>query len=75
MHLTFPYHFQFRLHERNLNVEDIKLAIRIPDFQKDSHEGRTIVRKEIAGKILEVIYLKNKHKTNEYAIITSYYIK
>lgn len=74
MHLIFSHHFQFRLHERKLNIEDIKHAILMPDFENKGHQGRVVVRKEIEGRILEVIYFKKKHKSNEYVIITAYYI-
>ena len=36
MHLHFSQHFQFRFHERNLNVEDMKSVIQSPDFKNET---------------------------------------
>lgn len=46
----------------------------MPDFENKGHQSRVVVRKVLGKRALEVIYFKKKHKTNEYVIITAYYI-
>ena len=51
MHVIFSHHFQFRMHERKINVDHIKLAIRAPDSNRKNQQGRIITQKKYEGKI------------------------
>lgn len=76
MKLLFPRHFQHRMMERGIDVDHIKRAIKTPDFTEPTFQGRILVRKEIdKDRVIEVIYYKQGFKdTNDYVIITAYYL-
>jgi len=76
MNLKITNHAQGRIHERNVNIEHIKDAIRCPDEKTDIFDNRTKVVKEVEGKTIEVIYYKDgfKDRKEEYFIITAYYL-
>lgn len=73
--LKFPNHAQDMLQYRNINVDDLKKAIRDPDFTKPLDDGRLKVCKQVGeGKAITVVYYKESTKgTNDYLIITAYY--
>ncbi len=75
--LKFTGHSQVRLQERGLQIDDIKKAIREPDFTEPTFEGRMLARKSLSnGRTIEVIYFKDGfRKSNDYFIITAYYIE
>jgi hypothetical protein len=64
------------MQERNINVQELRSAISSPDSTMRTFEGRVKVRKKLAnGKIIQVIYYKEDVRgTNDYFIITAYYI-
>lgn len=72
MKLSFSIHFQQGVFERNINIDHLKKAIREPDDSYSTFGGRTISRKSVDGRILEVVYTRGGR--NEYRIITAYYI-
>ena len=75
--LKFPSHFQDRIQERGIEIDHVRKAISAPDFTKKLFEGRVVVRKKIdAKRTIEVVYLKEKatKKTNDYLVITAYYL-
>jgi hypothetical protein len=71
MKLRFPIHFQNRMSERGIDIDHIKKAISKPDSKRNVFQGRILVSKKINGKIMEVVYYVN---SNEYIIITAYYL-
>ncbi len=74
--LKFPLHAQDRMQEREFQAKHIKLAIREPDLTKKVFEGRLKVTKKLEdGRQIVVIYFKEDFRgSNDYFIITSYYI-
>ena len=52
--------------------DHMKKAIREPDSSNSAFGGRTVSRKMVEGKLLEVVYTRGGR--NEYRIITAYYI-
>jgi len=72
MKLSFSIHFQQAVFERNISIDHLKKVIREPDASHVSFGGKTVSRKEINGKILEVVYTRGGR--NEYRIITAYYV-
>jgi len=76
MRLIFSIHFQQAIIERNISIDHLKRVIRHPDASHISFGGRTVARKAVNGKILEVVYIQGttSDTKNEYRIITSYYI-
>ncbi|OHA25848.1 MAG: hypothetical protein A3C06_03300 [Candidatus Taylorbacteria bacterium RIFCSPHIGHO2_02_FULL_46_13] len=76
MKLKFSIHFQQAIIERNINIDHLKKVIRNPDESYASFGGRSVARKAVSGKILEVVYIQGatSDTKNEYRIITAYYI-
>ncbi len=71
MKLRFTHHAQYRMDERGIGVSNIKIVLKNPDHVEDVFGGKSLARKKIDGKILEVIYMK---KQNDFVIITIYQI-
>lgn len=71
MKLRFTHHSQFRINERGISIEEIKLVIKHPDFSDTAFGDKTKVNKEIEGKILEIVYKKDG---NDIVIITAYHL-
>ena len=76
MRLKFSLHCQFRIPERGIKIDHIKKAIKEPDTKQNAFEGRIKVQKKIDGKIIKVVYFKDKFKDKkeEYIIVTAYYL-
>lgn len=76
MLLKQTVHFQTRAMERGINFDHVKKAVKEPDSKEDVLDGKTKVTKEIDGKTIEVVYLKENFKRQEETIllITAYYI-
>jgi hypothetical protein len=76
MNLKFSIHFQQAIIERNIDIDDLKKAIRNPDASHVSFGGRIVAQKKVNDKILEVVYVQSvaSNMKNEYRIITAYYI-
>ena len=74
--LRLTNHFQMRMHERDIQIEHVKKAIRSPDLKEMVFEGRTRVRKKFGSKMLVVVYWKDsfRDKKREYIISTAYYL-
>lgn len=72
MKLSFSIHFQQAIFERNISIDHLKKVIREPDSSHSAFGGRTVSRKTVEGKLLEVVY--TRRGKNEYRIITAYYI-
>ena len=72
MKLSFSIHFQQAVSERNISIDHLKKAIREPDTSRSTFGGRTVSKKKVDGKLLEVVYTRGGK--NEYRIITAYYI-
>lgn len=64
------------MHERGIQIEHVKKAIRIPDSKRTVFEGKTRVEKKIGSKIIVVIYWKDgfRDRKDEYIISTAYYL-
>lgn len=62
--------------EREFQAEHIRAAINKPDFTEKVFEGRIKVRKKLDdGRTIVVVYYKEDVRgTNDYFIITAYYI-
>ena len=73
MELKFPIHFQEKIIERGIDVDQIKQTIRKPDYQTSKPENRILVRKKVGDRTLEVVYAKGGSK-NKFIIITAYYL-
>ena len=75
--LKFSTHFQIRMLQRNIQIDDLKKTIINPDRVRNSFGGREVATKKFVGKTLEVVYFRNQifGKRNEYRIITAYTIK
>lgn len=76
MKLKFTDHFKYRAFTRGLSIDQIKKAIREPDYQKNVFEGRILVQKKIGNNKIEVVYCKSSlsSKKEEYIVITAYYL-
>lgn len=76
MKFKFPPHFQTRMHERGINIDHVKKAIRESDVTEKVGNGRTRLRKKVNGKTIEVTYYKEafRDKKNEYVVVTAYYL-
>jgi hypothetical protein len=57
--------------ERGIGVSNIKTVLKNPDHTETVFSGKSLARKKIDGKILEVIYTQRQ---NEFIIITIYHI-
>lgn len=64
------------MHERGIQIEHVKKAIRIPDSKRTVFEEKVRVEKKIVSKIIVVIYWKDgfRDKKDEYIISTAYYL-
>ena len=76
MKLKLPKHFQERMVERDIDVDDIKNAIETPDKKKTVFEGRIVVTKKVGHKTIEVVYYTKgfREKKDEHIVITAYYL-
>lgn len=72
MKLSFSIHFQQAIIERNISIDHLKKTIREPDKSYDTFGERTVAKKKVSGKTLEVVY--KRVDKNEYRIITAYYL-
>lgn len=74
--LKISVHAQVRLLERGIDPANLKRVVLEPDFTESSYSGNIKSNKELEdGRVLEVIYRKEDfRKTNEYFIVTAYYI-
>ncbi len=72
MKLSFSIHFQQAIFERDINIDHLKKVIREPDSSHSTFGERTVSRKMVDGRLLEVVYVRGSK--NEYRIITAYYI-
>ena len=63
------------MHERTLQAEHIKEAIRAPDFLLAQDNGSKKVRKKLSnGRTIIVVYYKEDFRgANDHLIITAYY--
>jgi hypothetical protein len=68
MKLKFTNHSQYRIEERGISVEDIKMVLRKPDSAKETF-GKTVANKKIERKTLEVVFQKGH---DGFVIITAY---
>ncbi len=71
MKLKFTHHSQYRMDERGIAVSNIKSALQNPDSVGSVSSGKFLARKNIGGKTLEVVYIKDQ---SEFVIITIYEI-
>ena len=76
MKLKLTQHFQDMMQLRGINLDHVKSAMKLADSTKHTFGGRIVARKTVDGKTIEVIYSKEsfKDKSNEYLVITAYYI-
>ena len=60
---------------RNLNVDDVKSAIREPTWTKDAFEGKKKACKILnERRAIRVVYYKDGFRdTNDFIVITAYY--
>ena len=73
--LILSDHARVRMYERGYQIEHIKQAIRAPDRVDKQRGGVRVVRKTLPDKrTIEVICRQRLSQTNEYLIITVYYI-
>ena len=74
--IKLSIHAQIRLRERGIDAGSVKNTVLSPDFTDDAYDGKMLVRKEMPdGRTLEVIYYREDFRnTNDYLIITAYYI-
>lgn len=72
MNLRFSIHFQQKIIERGVNIDQLKKVIRNPDKFYVSFGGRIVARKVEDDRILEIVYIKGSK--NEYIILTAYYV-
>lgn len=77
MKLKMTKHFQDMIQFRGLNLEHVKQALKNPDEKENVFDGKIRVKKDLDGRIIEVIYSKDnfRDKKEEYIIITAYYVK
>ncbi len=64
------------MHERGIQIDHVKKAIRAPDKKEKAFEGRIKVTKKVARKTIVVIYWKDgfRDKKDEYIISTADYL-
>jgi hypothetical protein len=72
MNLKFSIHFQQKIIERGISIDHLKKVIKNSDEVYISFGNRTVARKVVDGRILEVVYVKGLK--NEYRILTAYYV-
>lgn len=75
MRLKIPPHFQIRMQERSIPIDDVKSTISSPDSSEETFEGRTRSIKMMPdGRKLVVIYCKDgfRDRKDEYIVITAY---
>lgn len=77
MLLKQTVHFQTRMAERSFSFDHVKKAISDPDSTEEILEEKIKVTKEIEGKTIVVVYLKERFRRQEETIllITAYYIQ
>lgn len=73
--LKFPNHMQDMIQFREINVEHVKLAIREPDWTKETFQGRVKVCKQVEeDRAIRAVYYRDGFRdTNDHIVITAYY--
>ena len=76
MKLKFTIHAQYRIAERNIDVDHIKKVIANPDAKKLDSSGQVKITKKLNSKTIEVVYYKKgfRDRHNLYIIVTAYYL-
>ena len=76
MNLKLTRHFQDMMQHRGVNLDHVKGALIEPDRLTDAFGGALKAVKSVDGRIIEVIYRKEKFadRKDEYLVITAYYI-
>ncbi len=64
------------MHERGIQIDHVKKAIRTPDKKESVFEGRIKVVKKIGPKTIVVIYWRDgfRDRQDEYIVSTAYYV-
>lgn len=70
MNIVFTNHSKYRIEERGISIEDIKISIKNPDKQKIQSYDTIVVIKVFKKSTLNVVY---KSVKNKIIIITAYY--
>ena len=71
MKIKYSPHARKRLKERSIVLAHVRATLLRPDLISRADRDRTIVRKKLKGKTLEVIYII---ENNEIMIVTLYYL-
>jgi len=71
MKLRFTDHAQYRVRERGISIEDIKLVIKQPDAIGLAFGNKMVAKKKLARYEIEVVYVEEK---SDFVIITVYTI-
>ncbi|HEC30593.1 MAG TPA: DUF4258 domain-containing protein [Candidatus Yonathbacteria bacterium] len=71
MKIRFTSHAQYRIEERGISILRITSTLRTPGKKRLAYENKLTKQKQFGGKILEVVYIKNK---NYFIVITAYYL-
>jgi len=70
MHISFTNHVKYRINERGISLLHIEQTLKKPDSNRIGFDGTILAQKAFAGKILEIVYTKNKGRI---VVITAYY--
>ena len=71
MHIKFTNHAKWRIEESGVSINNLEWALKNPDSIRKVFSGAFIAKKTFGGKVLEVVYTKNKR---QYIVITAYYL-
>ncbi len=71
MKIILTDHAKWRIKERNITIQTIKLVLSSPDVLRQSFDDRYTATKVVAGETIEIVYTKEKGE--KYIIITAYY--
>ena len=75
MGIKVTNHFADRMEMRCINMDHVKLALKNPDLQVPTYDGKIKVTKKLEdGRVLTVIYRMEGFKdANDYVLVTAYY--
>ena len=68
--VRFTDHAQYRLLERGISIEQIKVVLKSPQLKRFSH-GRWVARAQVDDENVEVVYVE---KGRDMIVLTAYYV-
>ena len=71
MKIVYTDHARERIKERLIRLADIRAVLMRPDRSERVYEDKVMSRKNIRGRVIEVVFIQKKSIT---VIITAYYL-